>query len=134
VEIPDPVQEAKDRLAAVLNGNDDRVTAADGSAAVERALDGMKSGYGGRSLGFAVLDSLGRGDGVDYRVVVTDGDQEGVIIARLSRTLIATLDARGEAAEAHVVERLQGAAGSLRNDGNRWLNVVLQPQPLTFHA
>jgi hypothetical protein len=134
MEVPDPVERARDRLAAILDGQDDRLPSADGLTAIDWAREDMASGYGGRSLGFAVLDSLGRGDGVDFRVVVTDGNESGVIVARLSRTLIATLDARGEKAESHLLERLHGAVGSLPNDGNRWLNVVLQPEPISFHA
>ena len=71
---------------------------------------------------------------MNYRVLATDGELQGVIIVRLSRTLLAVLSARGDDPEEHLVERLQNAAASLPNDGNRWLNIVLQDEPLSFSA
>ncbi len=134
MDIPDPIQRAKDRLADILGGSDELAQPVQAEAALERALQNKEGGFGGRSLGFAVIDSQGRGDGTNYRVVVTDGEQQGVIVARLSGTLLSMLAARGEAPDEHLVERLQNAAGSLPNDVNRWLNIVLQDEPLSFNA
>ena len=91
----------------------------------------MNGPVGSRSLGFAVIDSIQKGDGRNYRVAVTDGNQDGVIIARLSGSLLAS-SRSGDDPETHLVERLQGPVGSLPNDGNRWLNIVLQEEPLSF--
>jgi hypothetical protein len=134
MELPDPIQRSKDRLTALLDGSDEFAQPAQAEAARARALQNKEGGFGGRSLGFAVIDSQPRGDGTNYRVLVTDGEQEGVIVVRLSGTLLAVLPARGADAEEHLVERLQNAAGSLPNDGNRWLNMVLQDEPIEFGA
>jgi len=134
MEIPDPIQRAKDRLAAMLEGFDELVEPQQAEAALERALHDKAGGYAGHSLGFAVIDFLPKGDGTNYRVLVTDGELQGVIVVRLSGTLLRMLEARGEEPAEHLVERLQNAAGSLLNDGNRWLNIVLQPEPLQFNA
>ena len=70
-----------------------------------------------------------KGDGCNFRVVITDGEQDGMVVARLSGSRLATSEVQGREHE-HLVERLHQASGSLPNDGNRWLNMVLQPQPL----
>jgi len=132
--IPDPIQRAKNRLDAMLTGADELVEPRQAEAALERALQDKAGGYAGRSLGFAVIDYLLKGDGTNYRVLVTDGELQGVIVARLSGTLMSMLAARGEDPKQHLVERLQNAAGSLPNDGNRWLNIVLQDEPLQLNA
>jgi hypothetical protein len=137
MDIPDPIQRAKDRYADMAAGAEASVAPAQVTGALEQALqnkEGGLGGLGGRSLGFAVIDSQQKGDGANYRVLVTDGEQHGVIVARLSGTLLSMLAARGTDENDHLVERLQNATGSLPNDGNRWLNIVLQDEPLSFHA
>lgn len=134
IDIPDPIQRAQDRLTDILGGSDQFAQPAQAEAALERALQNKESGFGGRSLGFAVIDSQPRGDGTNYRVLVTDGEHQGVIVARLSGTLLSILAARAEDPQEHLVERLQSASRSLPNDGNRWLNIVLQDEPLSFNA
>jgi hypothetical protein len=134
MDIPDPIQRAKDRYADMAAGADASVAPAQVAGATEQALQNKEGGLGGRSLGFAVIDSQQKGDGANYRVLVTDGEQHGVIVARLSGTLRSMLAVRGTDENDHLVERLQNATGSLPNDGNRWLNIVLQDEPLSFHA
>jgi hypothetical protein len=134
MDIPNPIQRAKDRYADMAAGAEASVAPAQVAGALEQALQNKEGGLGGRSLGFAVIDSQQKGDGVNYRVLVTDGEQHGVIVARLSGTLRSILAARATDENDHLVERLQNATGSLPNDGNRWLNIVLQDEPLSFHA
>jgi hypothetical protein len=134
MDIPDPIQRAEDRYVDIVAGTDGFATPAQAEAALARALNNKEGGLSGRSLGFAIIDSQSKGDGANYRVLVTDGERHGVIVARLSRTLLSMLAAQGTDDRDHLVERLQKATGSLPNDGNRWLNIVLQPEPISFHA
>lgn len=134
MDIPDPIQRAQDRYDNIVAGTDGFAKPEQARTALELALRNKEGGLSGRSLGFAVIDSQPEGDGTNYRVLVTDRERHGVIISRLSGTLCSMLAARGTDDRDHLVERLQNAASSLPNDGNRWLNMVLQDEPLSFHA
>lgn len=126
MDLPDPIQDAEARFA--------QLDAADAERALAAANENRQGLFSQRSLGFAVIDGVSSGYDDDYRVLVTDGTRHGVIVVRLTGTLVASLAANGEDAAAHLLHRLQGATGSIRNDQDRWATLVLQPQPLTFSA
>jgi hypothetical protein len=130
----DPIADREGALEAMLAGGWGGIDGAAARAGIEAADENRTGGFGGRSLGFGVIASRDQGDGTNFVVAVTDGDRRGAITARLSGTLMAKLRHEGVDPAEHVVERLQSATGSLPNDGNRYLNIILQDQPIPFHA
>jgi hypothetical protein len=128
----DPISEREAALKVMLAGQWEGVRADDAQRGVSLADENRKGGFGGRTLGFGVISAQGRGDGVEYLVAVTDGERQAAIRARLSGTRLAILGGAGEDPATHVVGRLQDATGSLPNDGNRYKNMLLQEQPITF--
>jgi hypothetical protein len=130
--IPDLIREREDALAAMLTGQWEGVSADAAAAGVEAANEERTGGYAGRAVGFGVIAEKGAGDGIEFLVAITDGTRQGAIRARLTGTRAAVLRNTGVDAREHIVERLRNAALSLPNDGNRYLNMILQEQPITF--
>jgi hypothetical protein len=58
-------------------------------------------------------------------VAVTDGERQAAVVARMSRSHLASLEAHGEDHISHLIGRLNGIAGNFPNDGNRYENVLL---------
>lgn len=115
VEVPDPIADAEARLAARLAELKAAVTVAVADAAT-------------RSVGFAIGQVGHLYDGGDFQrflIVISDGKRAALIEARLSGSAVAGLEARGEDVEAHLLERMRSAVGTLPNDGRRYENVIL---------
>jgi hypothetical protein len=133
----DPIAESEQRLARVLAGAELDVPREAAVAAVDAAREDMEhGGLGGRSLGFAIIragDLYAGGDWQEFLVVVSDGEREAAIVARLSGTAVAVLAARGEDPGEHLLERMRNAVGTLPNDGRRYENVILN-HPAIYSA
>ena len=134
MSIPE-IQEREDALAQLRQHGGGGVTPEQVESAIAAAENDRAGGYRGRTLGFGLILARPLYDGGDWQefvVVVTDGTRHAQIVARLTGTAAGRFDdvaARWE----HVHERLQGAVGSLKNDGLRYENVVLN-HPLGFGA
>jgi hypothetical protein len=115
VDVPDPIADAEARLAARLPELEAAVAAAIADAAT-------------RGVGIAVGEVGVLYDGGDYQrflIVISDGTRAALIEAHLSGSAVAGLAARGEDVEAHLLERMRSAVGTLPNDGQRYENVIL---------
>ncbi len=115
MDIPDPINDAEARLQARL-------------PAAQHALDEASADATGRSVGMAIAEVgelYGGGDYQRFLVVVSDGERAALIEARLSGSAVAVVEARGEDAPSHLLERMRSAVGSLPNDGHRYENVIL---------
>lgn len=126
-QVPNLAEERETVLRAMLAGRVNGIASEEASRAVSEAL-GSRTEHGGRSVGFGVIQArplYEGGDRQEFLVVVTDGKRQAAITVSLSGTQIAILQARGEPVLAHLLDRLQGAAGSLPNDGRRYDNLVL---------
>ena len=115
MDIPDPIGDAESRLAARL-------------AELQPAVDEAIADSATRSVGMAIAEVGGLYDGGDFQVlliVISDGERAALIEARLSGSAVAGLEARGENVEAHLLERMRSAVGTLPNDDRLYENVIL---------
>jgi hypothetical protein len=123
VDVPDPIADADSRLAARL-------------PEVQPAVDEAVADAATRSVGMAIAEVGSLYDGGDFQrflIVISDGERAGLIEARLSGSAVAGLEARGEDVEAHLLERMRSAVGTLPNDGHRYENVILN-HPRAYSA
>ena len=126
--IPTPIEERTAVLHAMLAGRVDGVGPDEARRGLEAARANREQGYGGRTLGFGVIQARPLYEGGDWQqflVAVTDGERQAAITVSFSGSQIAALNARGEDVTAHLLDRLQGATGSLPNDGHRYENIIL---------
>lgn len=115
MDVPDPIADAESRLAGRL-------------LEVQPAVDEAVADAATRSVGMAIAEVGALYDGGDFQrflIVVSDGRRAALIEARLSGSAVAGLEARGEDVDAHLLERMRSAVGTLPNDGHRYENVIL---------
>jgi hypothetical protein len=136
MEVPNPIADRENYLAAMLRGDVPGISSAITRDAVEQARADMEGPIGPRSLGFSVAYARPLYEGGDFQellMVVTDGTRDAAFVARVSGTAIAMLEHRGTPVAEFALEELHRIEGGFRNDGMRCENVLLH-HPLTLTA
>jgi hypothetical protein len=128
----DPIERAKGRYADVLAAAHELGAPELAAEPLERARQDRESDGDAGRVGFAVLDFYRKGDGRNYRVLVSDGRQHGVILARLRQSVLSSLAAQQADDNDYLVRQLQQVAAALPADEHRWLSLVSKEEPLTF--
>ena len=124
MEIPDPIAEREAALGRQLAGESRLLTAEEARQAVERARDALTGGYG---VGFDVTKVIEGEEpgGVRLIVTVSDGTRHASVVAIISGSQVATLDARDEDVLPWAEARLYSVAGAFSREGDRYSEILL---------
>jgi len=129
MDVPDPMQECQDRLAAMRAGNRaDEVTPEEAERGLVAARGDRSAGFGGRQLGWGLikaygLNGLGVGDRLPCWFAISDGEHDGAVLASLSGSDAAAASNQGEVPAEVLWERLR--AIPLENPASHFLQVAL---------